>query len=879
MNITDEIAHQLQREKELNEKAFKKWKAELERQEKISDGSNTAYSRQWKKHVFNLIVAGLQEEINCPKATRTSTGVKAVKDCIGIQLSTTKSRKGERVVDHDTLTADRFDLELAVFVSLQITLDNSLAPEFEDHTIDKNTGKEKTCRPTVDRNKLCQRIGSRVEQQMAFKYIEECFPEFFQAIDRICDGGRDGLPKSSSYYWRQNMQRMIASKVEKLHLEGKHKEAEAMQWRPFGSKAKHVGDWLLSGLQKYGLLKDHNGKQFSLFAEYLLTGDDGKTHKHINLSVEADAYREQYKASHQRYIIDDQPMLCPPTAATASHFGSWLSSIHMAVPFEHKGELRISEEMLTYINRLQNVPYRINTFVASVMEFLVERNRGLGKFKPHEYEEPQSLAQALGLAAIADPQERGLLMKQEPDKLFNAKKDRSVAIARQIAKVQRGRMSRLIWENTKELMKLDRFYFPYQWDFRSRAYCRCMTSPQPQGTDYSKALLQFADSQPIDDHSKFYLAVEVANNAGMDKLPFNERVKWVADHIKEITLVATMMEPDGDTGAALLFLADLPDPWKFLAAAEEFYHCFIVKDRTTTSIRCGVDMSCSAAAIHAGWKRDESDAEAVNVTPSTSPQDIYLRVWEALLEVNKEEHYPLRPHILRKWTQLKHGRAAAKKVVMVFQYSAGIRKQMANFFEVHDGLPSDLQLTKEEIKALYKLWPKATKRVMSVQAVIAWFQSRVEEIYAAGKREVVVPNAAGCTQVMKYPLYQIKRVDSFHNGRHTERIATDDADLKAWRRSITANATHCTDGAILALALKDFDANFSTVHDAAYTYANGTMTRMLAELKRGYIEAVSFNIWDEFRLANGLPLDPATSFECSNTLDLNRIKDSFYIFA
>jgi hypothetical protein len=69
------------------------------------------------------------------------------------------------------------------------------------------------------------------------------------------------------------------------------------------------------------------------------------------------------------------------------------------------------------------------------------------------------------------------------------------------------------------------------------------------------------------------------------------------------------------------------------------------------------------------------------------------------------------------------------------------------------------------------------------------------------------------------------------------------------------------------------------VHDAAYTYGNGSMTQMLHELKRGYVEAVSFNIWDEFRRANDLPIEPTTSFEVSNTLDLSRIMDSHYIFA
>ena len=409
-----------------------------------------------------------------------------------------------------------------------------------------------------------------------------------------------------------------------------------------------------------------------------------------------------------------------------------------------------------------------------------------------------------------------------------------------------------------------------------------MTSPQPQGTDYSKAAIKFAIEQPLERNTSIrYISIELANNAGKDKVSFSERIDWVANHQKEIILVATMMEPNGRFSDAISFLESLPEPWQFMAAADEYYHCFIKKDRHTTSLRCGVDMSCSAAGIHAGWKLDADAAEVVNVTPGARPQDLYLKVWRKLLEVNKSYHTPIRPYILDKWTDQGIGRKVAKKMIMVFQYSAGLPKQMQEFKAIHDDdeFPSELRLTEDEVTTLWKIWSKATSAVMSVDTVIDWFQKRVVEIYKSGKTEVLIPNATGAVQVMRYPLYELRRVKSFHNGQLTFREETGEADVKAWKRSILANATHMCDSAILVKALKDFDCSFSTVHDAAYCYATGSMTQMLDRLKDGFKQAVEFNIWDEFRTINGLPVDANTDFPKTNTLKLKSVLDSDYLFA
>lgn len=877
MNDLQLTERQIQRERELNTIAFERWKTDINDQEKKSDASNTPFARQWKHLIFDLIVKGLQAEIDDPSRIRNSVATKAVRECIGVSLTYKKDPKtGEKIVEEKM--ENQFDLELAVFVTLQLILDNALAPEMKTTTVDKSKGGNRVCHPAIDRTGLIERIGSRIEQQIAFKYIEACFPKYFKNLDSVVAGGKDGKARSSSYYWRVNMTRAIKKKADALRLEGKDEEANRYEWKPFGANKKHIGSWLLEGCLKYCWVKPNNAKEpHKLFAEATRQITPTKKGVFIVLSKEADQMRRMYLANHEMFILDDLPMLCPPVEATNDNYGSWLLGASLTKPSDHKGEVSLSPSMLAYINNLQKVSYKINTFVLSVMDLLVKKNVGLGSFKPHFYVEPQDIKQSLGVIDTGDYEEDYKTLEALGDKFKQAKRDKSDAKAREIEKTQKGRQSLQVFRNALKLAKDEKFYYPYQWDFRSRVYCRSTTSPQPQGPDYSKACIRFGEETPVDDDTPRYLAVELANHAGMDKVSFHDRIEWVNQNTRNITLVATMMEPNGDINGALEFLEGMSSPWQFLCSAEEFYHCFIIGDRKTTSIRCSVDMSCSGAGIHAGWKLDATDAEAVNVTPSDTPQDLYMRVFKALQDVNDGS---IRPDLLQTWVEQGYARKASKRMIMVLQYSAGIKKQLEEFDDVHKDFPTHLQLTDEERMSLFKLWKKATSKAMSVDSVINWFQARVKEIHKSGKTVVLIPNATGCIQTMKYPHYETKQVMSFHNGRFTESHPTGEADLKAWKRSITANATHMCDSAIMCIAFQDFPHSFSTIHDASHTYASSAMTDMVTRLKRGYIEAVGLNIWDEFRKLNGIDTNnKATDFIQTKTLDLNDVMKSQYIFA
>ena len=94
-------------------------------------------------------------------------------------------------------------------------------------------------------------------------------------------------------------------------------------------------------------------------------------------------------------------------------------------------------------------------------------------------------------------------------------------------------------------------------------------------------------------------------------------LQWVKDNDAIITAVAT--DPIDNIG--IWEAAD--EPWQFLAACDEYYHCVIKCDRNYTSLPVATDATCSGLQILAGLCRDARTASLVNVLPGDRPQDAY----------------------------------------------------------------------------------------------------------------------------------------------------------------------------------------------------------------------------------------------------------------
>ena len=118
-----------------------------------------------------------------------------------------------------------------------------------------------------------------------------------------------------------------------------------------------------------------------------------------------------------------------------------------------------------------------------------------------------------------------------------------------------------------------------------------------------------------------------------------------------ITLVAT------DPIDSLPLWEGTEEPWQFMAACYEYYHCCIIKDHHHTGLAVAVDATCSGLQILAGLAKDQSTAELVNVCPGSKPSDAYKAV---AIEARKYLPKRMNPWMTRKTT---------KRTVMTIPYN------------------------------------------------------------------------------------------------------------------------------------------------------------------------------------------------------------------
>ena len=72
------------------------------------------------------------------------------------------------------------------------------------------------------------------------------------------------------------------------------------------------------------------------------------------------------------------------------------------------------------------------------------------------------------------------------------------------------------------LLNGNRFFFGWRYDKRGRMYSQGY-HVNPQGNQYRKAMLQFADKEVLNAEGKRYLLIDIANTYGYDKLTWFQR--------------------------------------------------------------------------------------------------------------------------------------------------------------------------------------------------------------------------------------------------------------------------------------------------------------------------------------------------------------------
>lgn len=264
------------------------------------------------------------------------------------------------------------------------------------------------------------------------------------------------------------------------------------------------------------------------------------------------------------------------------------------------------------VNALQDTAWTINTDILQVAQTILDNGGNLGGIASTE-----PLPNLPPLTGDYTEAELKAHKKKQAD-IYKADAPRQTKALKAIMEVA----------TAKKYSKYDRIYFPWNMDFRGRLY-PIPTTINPQGDDLGKALIKFADPKPSASPRDYkWLAIHGANLAGVDKVSFEERIKWVEDNTDNIIRSAE---------APLEYrwwneVAQGDYPMQFLSFCYEWkaMQDYISIHGNCIGYKCAIpiawDGSCSGLQHYAGLLRDEIGGKEVNLLPMDSVQDVYATV-------------------------------------------------------------------------------------------------------------------------------------------------------------------------------------------------------------------------------------------------------------
>jgi DNA-dependent RNA polymerase len=595
---------------------------------------------------------------------------------------------------------------------------------------------------------------------------------------------------------------------------------------------------------------------------------DNKTYYFVVLTEASEKQQERIlnRAMHNSFV--KEPMLVQPLEWGNGMFGGYLSNKithrHNMIRANHTHVADIGELPINMLNNLQQVGYLVNDHVFNAaMQVLGAMQKGTHRIGSFE---------------------------AKVEKLNRA----------QIRKTVRTMMALA----AAEKFSGREFYLPWSFDYRGRVYPLSAVL-QPQGTDFDKSLLLFADAQPVTDRAKFWLAVHVANCFGnkLDKKSFDDRLKWVAEHKNFIVSVAekpaanllewgTIQAMKASERDADALLPD--DCWQFVAACKEYVDC-VLNGKQTTNLPIATDASCSGIQVLSGMTHDKVAASLVNVTPGDVPADAYAKVAETAAKIMRGEIATKEERCLgqAQWSHLLD-RKVAKKVVMTLCYNASVSTNNADvkaaLRESGKELPQGDEF-KEVVKAI--TWslvegckiemPKALHfRDWLTQSAVGHVIQYKQMIWATPSEFVVV-------QFKNRP--KVITINTQVGGKRKEMTLAVDYYEEAcpgMHKTCSApNLVHSWDASLLHIAFEKFDKPFTLIHDSILTTA-ADMDAAIDAYKIAYVKCFGDGVYFNELLAQfegcaevGAPQiyqEPVATPELGELL-VHEVVDSQYMMA
>jgi len=537
-------------------------------------------------------------------------------------------------------------------------------------------------------------------------------------------------------------------------------------------------------------------------------------------------------------------MLCPPVDWSNDQSGGYLTeSVRQSNPLIRKagslGPCKQGDIPLAMLNTLQHQAYKVNPLVFAVADHFYEHKISVGKFR---CDAPMPLP------------ENTLTEDASEDEVKVYKRARTTAENYNSMLPQKNWRTTEVMYVARKYASEEKFWTPASFDYRGRVYFQ-NSALNPQGTDFDKSLLLFADEGPVNE---YWLAFSASTCWGLDKETMATRVKWTRSNTDLIKRIAADPIHNHEWREA-------DEPWCFLASALEYSACVLEGTKTTSGLPIGIDATCSGLQHLCAMTRDEAGA-LVNVTPTEKPADGYRTVAEKAKEYLPEKYH--------EWMNRK----VTKRSVMctpygVTQNSARNYIRLALREEKREFESTDLTSITNAIfrRAIPEIFPGAIE-------VMKWLQGSALEIMDRGEETIQWTTASGfvVTQDLRHS-NTVEVKTRLMGGARVKSIIGDGyagPDRAHHRSALAPNVVHSADAALLHLTFAYWDKPFSVIHDCVLG-RSCDMDQMASDIRLHFSEMYKGDVLEDWAKEVGVQVPNGL---IKNTLDINSVNDSHYFF-
>ena len=723
-------------------------------------------------------------------------------------------------------------------------------------------------------------IGISVEDELRFSGIREVERKKY---DKIMEGAK----KRSSYHYK--------------HIYSVRSADRFSQWERWSRTDRlHVGIKLLDiCIATVGLVEITHQKI-----------EKNQSIKYVKALPETIEWIEKKNSVIALLRPVYEPMVVQPRDWDSPYNGGYISSNIRPLKLVKTKNKAYMEELqnidmpIVYaaVNALQHTPWQINSQVLEVMDNLWETGSSIA-----------------GL-----PSRDGLMMPSKPfdiDTNEEAKREWRI----QAAKVHTQNlsiMSQRVAFNmalgvAKRYEKYRKLYFPYQLDFRGRIYA--VPQLNPQGADYHKSLLRFANGKPLGEEGWKWLAILGANLAGNDKVTLEDRVNWILENEDEILGIAN--DPYTNRGwCGSVGGVEIDKPWQFLAFCFEWKGYAEHGENFVSKLPVAMDGSCSGIQHFSAMLRDHIGGKAVNLIPADLPQDVYQMVANKVLEqietdlvegtADEVRHTDQgtayvktgTKALAQQWSEFGVTRKVTKRSVMTLAYGSkeyGFKEQLMEdiirpakqacdregkeFIFQGDGYQAAQYMAKA-------IWNAVNQVLVKAGEAMKWLQS-VASIAASEELPVRWTTPVGFPVMQAYPDLEKRKVKTSISGKLvylTMYREKDNLDRRRQSQGIAPNFVHSCDAAHMMLTIvraeQEGIKNFAMIHDSFGTSAGDT-EELYRIVRESFVEMYGdIEVLESFRdeickQMSEKNLHKVQPLPTRGELELNAVVDSRYCFA